>query len=261
MSPAADSAGQPFEGRSFEPNPFQGDTGEADPSLAAALEKFTTTRYDSSMEDIEGAFGEVIRALHSARLLVPLIAEAGDYGVTDEGKVVEKSQELSVVHVEGPDGRGVAPFFSSVQTMSLWNPVARPVPVEASRAALATASEGLALMVLDPGSDHSLVLRRSALQSVATGEPYVSPLRDGTVHEALEAGWERHRDAVVSFTVHSGDISRTLSGPEVVVSLALVPGLSQELLTTILGEISASWTENPVLQARVDGLGIKVLQA
>jgi hypothetical protein len=60
--------------------------------------------------------------------------------------------------------------------------------------------------------------------------------------------------------VHSGDISRTLSGPEVVVSLALVPGLSQEVLTNVLGEISASWTANALLQARVDGLGIKVVQ-
>lgn len=260
MSPAADSAGQPFEGRSFEPNPFQGDTGEADPSLAAALENFMLARSGPSPEGIEGFFDEVIRALHSARLLVPLIAEAGDYGVTDEGKVVEKSQELSIVHVEGPDGRGVAPFFSSVQAMSVWNSTARPVPVEASRAALATASEGLALMVLDPGSDHSVVLRRSALQAVATGEPYVSPLSDEVVREALQAGWEPYRDAVVSFAVHSGDSSRTLSGPEVVVALALVPGLSQEALTTMLGDISAYWTENPVLQARVDGLGIKVVQ-
>lgn len=260
MSPAADSAGQPFEGRSFEPNPFQGDTGEADPSLAAALESFHAARSGSSPEDIDGAFDEVIRSLHSARLLVPLIAEAGDYGVTDEGQVVEKSQELSIVHVEGPDGRGVAPFFSSVQAMSVWNPTARPVPVEASRAALATASEGLALMVLDPGSDHSVVLRRSALQSLATGKPYVSPLRDEVVHEALQAGWEPHRDAVVSFTVHSGDMSCTLSGPEVVVSLALVPGLSADELTTMLGEISTSWSANTLLQARVDGLGIKVVQ-
>ena len=260
MSPVADSAGQPFEGRSFEPNPFQGDTGEADPTLAAALESFQTARSDSSPDDIERAFDEVIRALHSARLLVPLLAEAGDYGVTDEGKVVEKSQELSIVHVEGPDGRGVAPFFSSVQAMSKWNPTARPVPVEAARAALATASEGLALLVLDPGSDHSVVFRRSALQAVATGETYVSPLRDEVVREALQAGWESHRDAVVSFSVHSGDIPRTLSGPEIVVSLALTPGLTQERLTTVLGEISASWTENRVLQARVDGLGIKVVQ-
>jgi len=101
----------------------------------------------------------------------------------------------------------------------------------------------------------------ATIQAVATGEPYVSPLSDEVVREALQAGWEPHRDAVVSFTVHSGDISRTLSGPEVVVSLALVPGLSADELTTMLGEISASWTANALLQARVDGLGIKVVQA
>jgi len=38
MSPGTDSAGQPFEGRAFTPNPHAGDAGECDPALALALE-------------------------------------------------------------------------------------------------------------------------------------------------------------------------------------------------------------------------------
>lgn len=261
MSPAADFAGQPFEGRSFQPNSFQGDSGAADPGLEAALGSLTEARAGSDPAEIDGAFTGVVHALQSARLLVPLIAEAGEFGLTEEGRVVEKSQELSIVHVEGPDGRAVAPLFSSVQAMSAWNTEARPVPVDSARAALATAAEGLALMVLDPGSAHSLTLRRSALRAIATGEPYVSPLLDGEVRAALEAGVEPHRQAVVSFEVHSGDPAHTLSGPEVVVSLGLVPGLTAEELSSLLGSVSASWSENAVLQARVDGLGITVISA
>ncbi len=259
MSPAADSAGQPFEGRSFQPNSFQGDTGEADPRLMAALESFTEARAGTEPAAREEAFTAVVHALHSARLLVPLMTEAGDFGLTDEGRVVEKSQELSIVHVEGPDGRAVAPLFSSVQAMGVWNTQARPVPVESARAALATAAEGLALIVLDPASPHSLTLRRSALRSVAMSEPYLSPVLDEEVRAALAVGLESHGQVVVSFEVHSGDPSHTLSGPEVVVVLSVVPGLAPEELSSLLGEVTASWSENAVLQARVDGLGIRVV--
>ena len=36
----ADSAGFPWEGRSFEANPFSGDDGSADPELVSAIERF-----------------------------------------------------------------------------------------------------------------------------------------------------------------------------------------------------------------------------
>lgn len=261
MSPAVDSAGQPFQGRSFQPNPFQGDTGLADPGLEAALQSFNQVLAGANSSAIDAAFTSVVHALHSARLLVPLMTEAGDCGVTDEGHVVEKSQELSIVHVEGPDGRAVAPLFSSVQAMSRWNAEARPVPVDSARAALATAAEGLALMVLDPGSAHSLTLRRSALRAIATSEPYVSPLLDQEVRAALDEGFEAHRQVVVSCEVRSGDLSHTLSGPEIVVAVSLVPDLTAEELSSLLESVSARWSENALLQARVDGLGIKVTPA
>jgi len=261
MSPATDSAGQPFQGRSFEPNPFHSDTGEADPALASALEKFQASLSGNDGTAVDGAFAEVVHAVRGARLLVPLIAEAGEMGLTEEGRIVEKTQELSIVHVEGPDGRAVAPFFSSVSAMSLWRPEARPVPVEAARAALASAAEGLALMVLDPGSSSSVMLRRGAIHAIATGERYVAPERDPAVLEALAATLEPYAETVVSHRVHSGDPARRLSGPEIVVELALVPGLDAQALTEVLAEISAAWSASPILQARVDGLGAKVVSA
>ncbi len=260
MLPAADSAGQPFHGRSFEPNPFHGDTGEVDPALDAALMSFQQALRGSDPALINSAFAAVVHALHTARLLVPLIAEAGDYGVGEGGKVVEKSQELSIPHVEGPDGRPVAPVFTSLSALTAWKADARPIPVDGARVALATVADGLSLVVLDPGSAQTLVLRRGALQAIATGEPYLSPLLDDVVQEALASGIEPHRRAVSSYDLYSGDLARTLQGPEVVVSLVLFPGLTEKELATLLADISASWSESSVLVARVDGLGIKVVQ-
>ena len=260
MLPAADSAGQPFHGRSFESNPFHGDTGEVDPTLDTALMSFQHALRGSDPEAINPAFAAVVRALHTARLLVPLIAEAGSYGVGEGGKVVEKSQELSIPHVEGPDGRPVAPVFTSLSALTAWKADARPIPVDGARVALATVADGLSLVVLDPGSPQSLVLRRTSLQAVATGEPYLSPLLDDAVRDALASGIEPHRKAVSSFDFYSGDPTRTLQGPEVVVALAVLPGLTPQELTNLLANISGSWSENSVLAARVDGLGIKVVQ-
>jgi hypothetical protein len=92
----------------------------------------------TTQAELEAAWVGVIEALKSARLLsAPIIAEAGDFGVTETGARVEKTQELSVVHVQGPDGRVLAPFFSRVEPYDLgtqkrdpsrWSPHGPPWP-------------------------------------------------------------------------------------------------------------------------------------
>jgi hypothetical protein len=265
MSPAADSAGQPFEGRSFTPHPFQGDTGEEDPALAIARQGFDRVVShppgQGTLAELEAAWVGVIDALRSARLLSALVAEAGDFGVTETGARVEKTQELSVVHVEGPDGRVVAPFFSRVGAMTQWNPEARPIPVESTRAALATASDGLDLMVVDPGQDNSFVLRASAIKALATQGEYRPPWNDPDVHLAIARGIEVVGSLVVKHRVVAGDPSQTLSGPEVIVVVGVSPGLDPEQLRAHLAEISAYWAADEVLARGVDGVGVRVIPA
>lgn len=264
MSPDADSAGQPFAGRSFTPHPFQGDTGLEDPELCVARQRFADVlslpAQDRTLAQLGAAWVGVIDALRNARLLSPLIAEAGDVGVTESGAVVEKTQELSVVHVEGPDGRAVAPVFSSVERMNKWNPEARPVPVDTARAALAAAADGLDVMVLDPGSPDQVALRRSALTALATGADYQPPWLDSEVLAAVARGVaacpmaSKHR-------VVPGDPSQTLSGPEVVAVVGVAPGEDPDQLRTALENVSAVWSEDPVLAGAVDGLGLRVIPA
>ncbi|MEX2441791.1 MAG: SseB family protein, partial [Pontimonas sp.] len=78
---AADSAGIPFEGREFRPHPFAGDDGGAPERLALALSGWTS--HPSGV-----ALTEVVESLRDSRVLVPLVAEAGDFGHTAEGRVV-----------------------------------------------------------------------------------------------------------------------------------------------------------------------------
>ena len=71
-----DSAGVPWEGRSFESNPHAGDDGSADPALLDALLRFRAG---------EGAQSEVVDAFRTARVLIPLVAEKGEEGVAPSG--------------------------------------------------------------------------------------------------------------------------------------------------------------------------------
>jgi len=264
MSPATDSAGQPFHGRSFSRQPFAGDTGEADPGLLGALENFHALVSGEPIPEVEvlqAAWCAVVARLRHARVLIPLIAQAGDVGLTAEGKTVEKTQELSVIHVECPDGRAVAPIFSSIETMAAWNPQARPIPVDAKRAALAAGADGLELVVLDPGSKYSVVLRRTALSSIATGNSYLPPWSNPDVLGAIAQAVRLASSDVVSHRLVPGDPSQVLAGPEVVVELALRPGLNRGELEAVAAKMTSAWSASEILAATVDGMGLTIVQA
>lgn len=263
MSPALDSAGQPFEGRSFQSNPFAGDSGEADPILAASLADFQAFLQRLPETGLSAAlatvWSAVVEALRDARLLSPLIAHAGDFGLTDEGLVVEKTQELSVVHLEGPDGRTIQPVFSDVPAMQRWRTEARPIPVTASQAALAAAADGLSVMVVNPGGDDSVALRRGVIRALATGTPYTPAWVDPDVASAIARGIGSAGSTIARHRILPGDAAGLLQGPELVVAVGLEPGLSQAEVESLVAAISLAWSTEQVLNDYVDGLGVKVL--
>lgn len=170
----ADSAGVPWRGRTFRPQPYADDDGAVPPAYAEALAGFRTGRAPAET---------VVDALRETRLLVPLLAELGEAGTGPDGRTVDKSAELAIVTVSGPDGREVLPAFTGVETMRAWNARARPVPVPARHAALAAVDAGTELLVLDPGTDEEFGLRRPAVWAIAKDEPWRSPWRS---EEALE---------------------------------------------------------------------------
>lgn len=242
----ADSAGQPWAGRHFEPNPSSDDDGSAPPALIEAIRRFRSG---------EGTQADVVAAFRESRLLIPLLAELGEAGVNAEGKKVDKSQELSIVTVAGPDGRTVLPVFSSVAAMAAWNPLARPVPAVGPRVALAAAGEGTELVVLDPTSETEFVIRRPALWSIAQERAWLPSFLDPDV-AAEFARSVAEEPAVVSVVLVAGDPDARLQGPELRVVLALIDGLDEAQLADLLARLSARWSASETIADRVDSLEI-----
>jgi hypothetical protein len=247
----ADSAGQPWEGRHFDDNPFGDDDGSAPPALLGALAAFRAGEVGAEA---------VVDAVRTSRLLIPLVAELGDEGETEAGLRVDKSQELSIVTVSGPDGRSVLPVFSSVTAMQAWNPLARPVPADGRRVALAAAGEDTELVVLDPTSETEFVLRRPAVWAVAQGEPWIPSDRDPQVAAAFEAsiGSELGVHAV---DLVAGDPGCRLVAEELVVRLALADGLTRQELDAILARLAQRWAADDVIATRVDSLRVQLVAA
>ena len=250
MSQAADSAGIPFSGREFRPHPFDGDDGSTPPALGEALSLWRDGHTGEAMID-------VIEALRTSRVLVPLLADAGDIGYTPEGKKVEKSQELSIVTVEGADGLPVALMFSDVAALQTWRADARPVPVEATKVAAWVLDDQMARAVLNPGSNTECVIRRGAIVSLLTGEPYTPPVDDPAVRG--EIGLAFNAENFVQFALHNGWNLVGGNGPDLIVEVALPPGLSAELLRERQQLWATAWAQSPILNRLVDGIRLKIV--
>ena len=246
---SADSAGQPFAGRAFEtaPSPFAGDGGTAPPAFLAAHADFVAGRAGPEA---------VVAALQDVRLLVPLLADLGEAGVHD-GHVVDRSAELALVTVAGPDGRRVLPAFSSAAAMAVWNPSARPVPARARQVALGAAADGTELVIVDPGSPTCFGLRRSALEALARGVPWAPPWRDPAVQAALAAP-VRAEKAVADVVIGTDDPGALLEGAEVRVALVVRPVLDRDGLAALLDRVRAAWIADEVVTARVDSLAVRI---
>lgn len=245
---SADSAGVPWEGRHFEQAHSSNDDGTAPEALIRAIERFRSG---------DGGEQPVIAELIRSRLLIPLVAALGESGATPEGHLVDKSAELSIVTVAGPDGRDVLPAFSSVDAMARWNPKARPVPADAVRVALAAASEGTDVVVLDPTSETEFVIRRPALWAIAQSRPWIPSYLDPAVLDEFMAS-AAEEASVARIELAPGDPDARLAGPELIVSLALVPGLDQQSLDALLNRLQQRWSASSLIAARVDSLAVKL---
>jgi hypothetical protein len=248
---ARDSAGVPWEGRSFEHGESSNDDGSAPPKLLEALKRFRTRELGEA---------EVVDEVRVSRLLIPLVAHAGDVGTAPSGHLVDKTQELSIITVAGPDGRSVLPAFTSVESMARWNPTARPIPADGIRVALAAASEGTDLVVLDATSDTEFAIRRPALWAIAQGAPWQPSYLDEQVLAEFMAAADGE-DAIVAIQLAPGDADARLAGPELLVQLSLVEGLNEIDLAELLGREQEQWSASEIIAQRVDSMTVKLARA
>ncbi|RGE23732.1 SseB family protein [Leucobacter sp. wl10] len=263
---AADSAGFPWEGRDFEHHgtDFADDDGATPAELASAVAAVREAAARLSpgggepLARLAAAHAEAILALSRVRLLIPLVAEAGDTGLTPEGRVVDKSQELSIVTVAAPDGRRVMPVFSSVDAMRAWNAEARPIPVPAPQAALAAAQERTDLIIVDPGTPaREFGVRRTQLQAVALGLRVVPAWADPEVLAAFRASTAEDR-RIVDVVLGPGDPEGRLLAAETDATLHLAPGLDRDALQRLVAAAQRRWAASEVIAERVDSLRVRL---
>ena len=252
-STVSDSAGVPWEGRQFEHHPASADDGSAPAALIRVLRLFR----DGEIGEPAIGEAEVINAIRNSRLLIPLVAHLGESGIDAHHHTGDKSAELSIVTVSGPDGRNVMPVFSSVDAMRRWKPLARPVPANAVRVALAAASEGTELVVLDPTSPTEFAIRRPALWAIAQSQRWIPSYLDPEILGQFRnsAAFE---PTVESVSLEPGDPDARLEGPELLVHLTLTPGLAVTELNAMLERLQARWTASEIIATRVDSLRVQL---
>lgn len=246
---SADSAGQPWAGREFpEATPFGDDDGSMPEAYRRIHEAFRAG---------ETGQAQVATVLRDLRVLIPLVAEIGEAGVNDQGVIVDKSADLSIVTVSGPNGSPVLPVFTSTETMRAWNADARPVPVEMRRALLAAVAEQTNHVIVDPGSETEFGLRRPATWALAQGQDWTPPWENAAVTEALERAMGAEPD-VVGINLGRGSSGAGLEGPEVVIRVVFLDSLAEAKRTEIVQRLGAAWQDDETLRTAIDSLAITI---
>ncbi|MBE1876481.1 SseB family protein [Myceligenerans pegani] len=242
-------------GRSIQPtSQFAGDDGSADAELTRLLALHSTGAVP---------LADVVARLADTRVLVPVLAElaVGEDVAGPEGRTLHVDKEASsgVVALRAPDGRKALPVFTSVAAMSAWRADARPVPVEAARAALSAVNEDWSLLVVDPGGPVTVLVPRPAVWALAQGERWRPAL------EATEDGLRVEREVAESVTVAAAPVQHVVRAhaepgrkAEVAVVLALDPGLDRAGLDAVLAQVNARLGASDVISRRVDSLELRI---
>jgi hypothetical protein len=179
---------------------FRADGGSADPAVSAALAAFA---------DGSGSEHAALTALAGSRLLVPVVAVAadevdgeGDGGPAASGSAAsgpaegrlaeggraegrpaaretgteggqrggEKRSDMAMPAIVGRDGRRALPAFTCLESLSLWQPAGRPVPVPAAAVWQSAVSESSAV-VIDIAGPVPVVVDGARLTALAGGGP------------------------------------------------------------------------------------------
>lgn len=149
-----------MEERLLQGSEYPDDTGEASPLLATALSAYaaSTARYP-----------DVLAALGSARLLVPVVAVLGEVETGADGLARDKSSDMATVLLTGADGRTALLAFSSTATLAAWNPDGRPAPVPTRTAALSAVQEGADALLIDVAGPVRVAVEAENLTALAAG--------------------------------------------------------------------------------------------
>ncbi|MEN8581428.1 SseB family protein [Burkholderia sp. RS01] len=262
-----DSAGRPWAGRSLEGenasiHNFEDDDGTADTGYLAAVSALLTA---------DGDEAAVVASLATARVFVPIVAQLAEEAEGVDGLHADKQADMALVTLKAPDGRLAMPVFSSAGALAAWHPDARPVAVYAARAALSAVAEGAELLVVDPGSEVTFVVRRPAVWALAQQKQWIPAYRDAELAALLRSA-AKTRPAVRGLEVlpGAGVAAATASGvridgggpgPELRVVLYLEDGLDAAAVQSLVAGLQNDWSRNVLFGERVDSIEVKLRRA
>ncbi|MGL4172799.1 MAG: SseB family protein [Actinomycetota bacterium] len=232
---AVDSAGVPFAGRSVSLI-NEGDTGQADPILANALNTLSTD------EELAHSFAQ-------SRVLVPLLARRSR---KVEGTV--SAEEVLAITLVQPNGRRAFPVFSSLASLTRWNSAARPLPVLAQRAALAAVAQQCDVIFVDPANSRPRTLPRPAVWAISQGKKWCLPARDPVVLEAIT------RSAQQFSCIKHAQIE-AMSGADIRIQLRLASGLPSERIDEFIRQWGNVLASNDSVRERVDAITMVLAEA
>ncbi|WP_269939129.1 SseB family protein [Arthrobacter sp. HY1533] len=265
-----DSAGQPWAGRELPSEEkyhnFDADDGAMDSSYAGAL---------AALASGDGTEAQVVAALAHARVFIPIVAQLAEQEIGENGLVSDKESDMALVTLQGPDGRRALPAFSHAEALTRWHPEARPVAVYAARAALSAVAEEAQLLVLDPGSQRPFVVRRPAMWALAQQHDWVPSYADPAVQQVLESSVAAlGNPSVVGISADAGQGIDSLwdthtepsgrlvrgggTGPELCVTITLLPGLDQSAVNGVLAGLQEIWAAQEVFAQGVDSVQVKL---
>ena len=236
---AHDSAGIAFGGRQLSGTGFDGDRGEADAALAAALA--------DPLDEVS-----LMAAVVRARLLVPIVTEPVSVDETGE-HLVEKQTDMAAVTLVAPDGTRALPVFSSMSAITAWDPHARPVPVTAARAAQAAVSERCDVMVVDLAGPLTVALRPSMVWALAQQRDWLPAHQDETVRRAVAAA-VREQEVVLAHEIGPGGPGEGVLR----VALRLAPGLDSATVQAVATAVGERLATDGEIRARIDGLAFSI---
>lgn len=263
---ATDSAGRPWSGRDLSGpgNPlhnFNDDDGAADQGYLKAI---------AALADGTGGEPQVLQALASARVFVPIVAQLGEEAAGANDLTADKQADMALVTLQAPDGRRALPVFTSASALEAWHAEARPVAVYAARAALSAVAEKAQLLVVDPGSEVTFVVRRPGVWALAQQHEWVPSYADPALADLVAEAVGGEPDVLrTALAPGSGIASRTASGrilagggpgPELRLVLAARDGLSQAELQALAGRLQERLGASKDFAERVDSLEISFVR-
>ncbi|MBP2411253.1 hypothetical protein JOF48_000052 [Arthrobacter stackebrandtii] len=265
-----DSAGQPWAGRDLPAQEkyhnFDADDGAMDAAFAAAIAQLASG---------DGTEAAVVASLAQARVFIPIVAQLAESTVGENGLVSDKESDMALVTLQGPDGRRALPAFTHADALAKWHPEARPVAVYAARAALSAVAEEAQLMVLDPGSQRPFVVRRPAMWALAQQQDWLPSYGNPAVAQVLERSLANlGHPLVVGISASAGQgiesqwdtdiepsgrlVSGGGTGPELCVTLTLLPGLDQSALNGVITHLQEYWARDDVFAQGVDSVQLRL---